>query len=152
MELKTGDGSTGLQHTSQLDDRGRRVGHISQEVREREGVERLVREGELLGPTGDEMDASPGARAADVLLATPQHCVGEVDTHDAARRAVGELEGDAGRTRGDVKDARRNSRNDTVNHGPPPTPVLTEREDRLEKVVVPREAGEQLSCETVRIR
>ena len=126
MKLETGDGSAGLQHTSQLDERGRRLGQVSQKVRERERVERVIGEGELLGPTGDELDAAPRATAGDVLPAPPQHGLGEVDAHDAARRAVGELESDTGRSRGDVKDARGNSRSDMVNHGPPPTPVLTE--------------------------
>jgi hypothetical protein len=77
-ELETGDGRAGLQHPSQLDERGRRVGHVAQEIREREGVEGVVGEGELLGPTGDELHAARSIAALDVLLPVSQHGQGEV--------------------------------------------------------------------------
>ena len=85
----------------------------------------------------------------DVVPATPKHGLGQVDTHDAAGRAPGELEGDPGGAGGDVKDARRTRRNDVVDHCPPPASVLAEREDLLEQVVALRETGEELPGEAL---
>ena len=153
VELEAGDGRAGLQHTGQLDERGCRVGHVSQEVGEREGVEGIVGEGELLGPTGDgaatRLPARPRAtfsrprRNMASVRSTPTMLPG---VRSASWRATPAVPVATSRTR------CGSSRDDVVDHGPPPTAVLTEREDRLEKVVAPRETGEQLPCEPVRIR
>ncbi len=107
---------------------------------------------ELLGPAGDELHTVRDTVARHVLLAAAQHGLGEVDAHDVRGRAVGQLERDAGGTCGDIEHTRRSGRHDVVDHDTPPTPVLTEREDRLEQVVTLRKSGEQLACELVRIR
>ena len=64
VELEAGDGAPGLHHPGQLAERRRRVGHVAQEVGERQGVEGPVGEGQPLGLPGDELDAVsrlPGA-------------------------------------------------------------------------------------------
>jgi hypothetical protein len=105
------------------------VGQVTQEVRERQRVEGLSGNGicsALLDPPpGGPTFRSP---AHHIVLTPPEHGLGPVEPDDPPRRRSSELEGAAGRARGDIEDSLGSGRNDAVDHSPVPPPLLTERQ------------------------
>ena len=107
--------------------------------------------GRLLGPPGYQPDpvAHPGRRHPALSLA--QHLLGQVHTHHPGPAALRELERDARGAGRDVEDYPFD-RDDMVDHGRPPLPVLAERQQLGQAVVPGGQRVEQVTREAVGTR
>jgi hypothetical protein len=113
-------------HARQLAQRLLGIGHVAQQVGERQRVEGGIGEGQLFGPADDQSDAVGPAGRRDVALALPQHLFGQVHSDDARRGTRRELQRHARGSRRHVQNRTRPGRDDLVDHGPPPARVLPE--------------------------
>ncbi len=175
MELQAGQRPSRLHHPHQLAEGGGRVGHVAEQVGEGEGVEGGIGEGQVLGPSEDQVDATTARMAGQVGPGRLQHLGCDIDTGHPRRRAGGQLQGDPARAGGDVEHpggARPSGNTGTTanaghagqggqgghagsagqggHHGPAPAAVLAERQHLGQAVVPGRKAIEQLAGEAVK--
>src|SRR5258706_5534428 len=136
-ELDHRDPAAGLHHARELAHGRGGVLDVPQEIRERQMVERLVRERDALGPSFDELleDAGP-------LPRDREHVGALVEPDDAAAVAPHKRLGDHARAGRDVEHAIAGTRSDRVDERAAPARILAEREDRTDAVVRPADAGE----------
>ena len=125
-ELEAGHRAAGAHHPGQLGDRWRRVGDVTEQVGEGEGVEGGVGEGQAFALAKDEGDAVVPAGGGHVASAPAEHVLAQVDADDPCFAALGQFEGDASRAGGHVEHGGRVGDGDVIDHLAPPPPVLAE--------------------------
>ena len=97
----------------------------------------------MLALAKDERDAIVEAGRGDVPLAAAQHVLAQVDARDPSLGPVGQIEGDTRRARSHVEHRGRADGRDVVDHLPPPSAILAEREHGGEAVIASRQAREE---------
>src|SRR5438309_2459896 len=142
-EVETRHATRGPKHPRELSKRGRRVGHIAQQVRERDGVERLGLKRQLLGARVLEPDPVVETRARYVFSADLRRRLADVDPNDFRIGRGGEGDGDAGGAGRDVKDATRPESRDVMHQRAAPLAVLAQRQNLRQAVVFPRQILEE---------
>ena len=135
-ELERGDDSSGANDAPELHHGRGGIGHVAQEVREREVVEGGVLERQLLRGRLHELD-----RVSEPSTCLRQHLRASVDSRDLVSAAQ-ELRRDQPRSGGNVQDVA--ARGNAGDEEPPPAGVLAEREHPADTVVRRPQRGEQL--------
>jgi hypothetical protein len=139
VEFKIGEHAAGANHPSQLRSRCCRIGHIAQEVGERDGVKCPISEGELFSPPLYQLDAAFVAHS-QVLLCPPQHGPGQVETDHIRPSGRTNGECNTSRTGGHIEHATQRFSTNVSHHLPAPASVLAEGEQRSEAIVARRQS------------
>ena len=137
-ELESGNRPAGPDHAGQLGEGRRGIVDVAEEVRERERVERRVREGKVIGVAVDELDLG-----RDSLARHREHLHALVEAHHAATLPAYELDRDRAGARGDVEHGVARRCGDAPDEEAPPAAVLAEREQPRIAVVRRSQRREQ---------
>src|SRR5256885_12979975 len=82
VEVEAGHATRRAEHAGQLAQRRRWIGHVTQQVRERDGVERRCRKRKLLGARALQPDPAVQAGGLNTFPACFEHRLADVDTAD----------------------------------------------------------------------
>ena len=142
-KLQAGHHPARSNDASQLGNGRGRVGHVAEQVGERDRIKGAIVERKVLTLPSYEADAILPVGRDHVAMPSGKHVRAQVDSRDRGTGSIGQLQGDAGRSGGNIEDRRRTRRHDVVDHLPPPASVLTKRQHGRQPVVVSGQTGEQ---------
>ena len=127
--MARGDGAAGTHDTHELTQGRGRIRDVPKQVRERQGIERLVGKRKLVRGPFDESNAGRAAAGFGEHLRTL------VDTDDGAVLLPDQLARDRARSRRDVEHDVVRCDVHARDEKPPPPRILTEREQRRVAIV-----------------
>src|SRR5438105_3788119 len=149
VKVEARHASARAEDSHELDQRGRRIRDVAQQVRERHRVKGSVREREFLGAAMLEPDPLVQAGVVDKLATAVEHRLADVDPDDVGLRRASQRDGDPGRPGRDVQDAPRLKTREMADEHATPAAVLAQRQDPGETVIARRQILEETRREGV---
>ena len=137
VEVEAGHATRRAEHAGQFAQRRRWIGHVTQQVRERDGVERRCRKRKLLGARALQLDPAVQAGGLNTLPTCLEHRLADVDTDDLSASRPSERDRHTGRAGGRIENATRLHAGDVPDQLVTPPGVLAQGKD-LGQAVVPR--------------